>query len=103
MNILKKSQKTLQLWVLFLFSNLFFYFKILSIFKIENNLKPRNYKFGILNLRKGQTLENDIYANKHEESSKEYLDFLDLIGTKIVLEYLFYKFLYSVLFLFLKK
>ena len=53
---------------------------------LEKKLKPRNYKFGVLNLRGKQSKENEIYANLHSNSSKHYLEFLEIIGEKVRLK-----------------
>ncbi|GAM25118.1 hypothetical protein SAMD00019534_082930 [Acytostelium subglobosum LB1] len=53
-------------------------------FESKNNVQ-RNFKFGVLYCRDGQTEENEIYAN-HEPFSKQYQEFLDLLGERVTLK-----------------
>lgn len=51
---------------------------------IEKQQLPRNYKFGILYCKAGQTKEAEIYAN--QEHSEAFEEFLNTLGERVVLE-----------------
>ncbi|KYQ88312.1 hypothetical protein DLAC_11008 [Tieghemostelium lacteum] len=50
----------------------------------ETAQMTKEYKFGLLYRKPGQTNENDFFSNQDE--SKEYQEFLEFIGTKIKLK-----------------
>jgi len=49
-------------------------------------LPQQNYKFGIIYCKADQKDENQMFGNRHEESSQAYRDFLDFIGETITLK-----------------
>lgn len=51
---------------------------------IEKQQLPRNYKFGILYCKAGQTKEADIYANP--DHSEAFEEFLCTLGERVTLE-----------------
>ena len=76
-----------------------------ALLNFENGCRVRNYKFGILYCKEGQTNEDDMFANsklifkiisikisfskfisKLDEGSEDYNQFLDFIGNKIPLK-----------------
>ena len=67
--------------------------KQLKVKNPENDLKNYessqggiDYKFGLLYCAKGQTTEQEMYDNPESVTSKEYNDFMELIGTIIPLK-----------------
>jgi RAP1 GTPase activating protein 1 len=64
----------------------FFYCDFVSsINKLESFESSRTFKWGVLNNRSDQALENEIYSNRHEDASLDYLEFLEFLGDKIEL------------------
>eukprot|EP01129_Flabellula_baltica_P004781 TRINITY_DN1697_c0_g2_i1.p1 TRINITY_DN1697_c0_g2~~TRINITY_DN1697_c0_g2_i1.p1 ORF type:complete len:329 (-),score=42.75 TRINITY_DN1697_c0_g2_i1:23-1009(-) len=58
-----------------------------NAFKLyEEKMYPAGYKVGVLNSREGQKSEEDLYNNKHETSSQDYLEFLQFLGKEIKLD-----------------
>ncbi|GAM25494.1 hypothetical protein SAMD00019534_086690 [Acytostelium subglobosum LB1] len=54
-------------------------------FEAKNTLQCR-FKFGVLYCRDGQTEENDLYGNNHDDSSRDYNDFLEVLGERVPLK-----------------
>eukprot|EP01128_Nolandella_sp_AFSM9_P010766 TRINITY_DN748_c0_g1_i1.p1 TRINITY_DN748_c0_g1~~TRINITY_DN748_c0_g1_i1.p1 ORF type:complete len:609 (+),score=159.41 TRINITY_DN748_c0_g1_i1:34-1827(+) len=55
-----------------------------SMVMLEDQLVVKQYKFGILYVKQGQTKENDMYANSASPGG-DYEEFLNFIGRKITL------------------
>lgn len=52
-----------------------------ELLKFEDREVVRNYKFGVVYVRDGQTKEEDIFAN--DETSPGFEDFLAVLGNKV--------------------
>ncbi|EGG23610.1 RapGAP/RanGAP domain-containing protein [Cavenderia fasciculata] len=52
----------------------------------KKNTVHRNFKFGVLYCRDGQTEENDMYANHEPHLSERYLQFVELLGERVELK-----------------
>lgn len=57
-----------------------------AIDKLEKSEIISTFKWGVLNVRAGQVEENEMYSNIHEESSPDYLEFLQFLGQEVVLD-----------------
>ncbi len=55
-----------------------------KLFELEKRFVKRFYKFGVLNTKKGQTDENEIFGNN--ERSPDFEEFLDFLGQRILLK-----------------
>lgn len=57
-----------------------------ELLAMEERQVIRSYKFGLLYAKEGQTTESEMFANKLDDASKEYKQFLTFIGEKIELQ-----------------
>ncbi|KAL6056501.1 GTPase-activating Rap/Ran-GAP domain-like protein 3, partial [Balamuthia mandrillaris] len=55
-----------------------------DLLSFEDDMMYTEFKFGVLYYRQGQVLEDDMFANV--ETSKEYEEFLELLGNKVELK-----------------
>eukprot|EP01134_Creolimax_fragrantissima_P002620 CFRG2620T1 len=53
----------------------------LAMLSLDKDELIKTYKFGLMYCKEGQTTENEMFANEH--GSKNYNDFLNLIGSKV--------------------
>lgn len=52
-----------------------------ELLTMESELFPSKYKVGVVYCKKGQTTQQEMFANQHD--SKDFTEFLELIGSKI--------------------
>eukprot|EP00732_Lithocolla_globosa_P005487 Lithocolla_globosa_v1_NODE_5701_length_1199_cov_185.523601.p1 type:complete len:357 gc:universal NODE_5701_length_1199_cov_185.523601:68-1138(+) len=57
-----------------------------ELLTMEERQVIRSYKFGLLYCAPGQSTEREMFNNTHENTSKEFKQFLNLIGEKIELK-----------------
>jgi len=57
-----------------------------KLIEYDNQLVVTKYKFGLLYVKEGQQDENDMFSNRHEESTGDYEEFLNFLGERIVMQ-----------------
>lgn len=57
-----------------------------DLVNMEDRMLVKHYSFGVLYCKSGQKTEEEIFSNREEEVSENYLEFLSFIGDKVKLE-----------------